>query len=320
MKIKTVKKIVLLSFSVFLFLALGYSLYSQDLLLNTILVNVLRFTALTYLVILFTSRLFLFKEKTFLTIVEVILLLGFQFLVPINILFQFIYLILFTIFSYNIIDNTKDILFSNSKKKEIDYKSRIKPERKQLIEDKFIETMDSKFEKELKKAQQKFDNAYIIKNYIIEDKTLMKNKGKIVKFNYILLTNKGVYIFELMNDIMGDLYSLEDTKNGKWLEGRPNQKKIKQIINPIKLLKSKEKKLLEKLENTGFVKRHSMIDKSKIYNNVIFNNQVNFYLNRDLKNINLIKEEEFENLVDDILSKENIMKEKEILGLYYELI
>ena len=320
MEVKTVKKIILLSFSLFLFLSLGYSLYSQDLLLNTILVNVLRGSLLAYLIVLLTSRLFLFKEKTFLTTVEVILLIGFQFLIPMNILFQFIYLTLFAIFSYNLIDNTKDVLFSENIKNNVDYKSRIKPERKRLKNNEITETMDSKFEQQLKNAQQKFENAYIIKNYTIDDKSLMKSKGKVIKFDYILLTNKGVYLFELMNSIKGDLYALESTEKGKWLEGKPDHNNIKQIINPIKLLKSKEKRLLGKLENTDYAKRHSMIDKNKVFKNIVFNNEVNFCLNQDLKNINLTREEDLDVLIDKILSKENILKEKELLGLYYELI
>jgi hypothetical protein len=320
MKIKTVKKILLIFLSVVLFLVLGYSLYSQDLLLNKILVNILRVSFFVYLTVFITSRLFLLKERTFLTIVELIVLIGFQFLLPLNILFQFIYLALFTIFSYNLIDNSKDILFSDKKRDSIDYKSRVKANRKKINTDIFNETLKIRFEKKLKEAQKKFEFAYIIKNYTIEDKSLMKNKGKIIKFDYLFLTEKGVQIFEIINDLEGDLYALGGVKDGKWLLGQPNKNQIKQIINPIRLLEGKTLKLIEKITNSEYSKKHSILNENKIYKNIIFNNEVDFCLNKEIENVSLIREEEFEDLIDKILSNENILREKELLGLYYELI
>jgi len=322
MEVKTVKKIFLLIVSFFLFLALGYSLYSQDILLNTILVNIMRVSLLVYLTVLFTSRLFLFKEKTFLTLVELVLLIGFQFLIPLNVIFQFVYLTLFTVFAYNLIDDTKDVLFSESSNKGegIDYRSRVKPKQKDLTKEDFVETLNTRFEKKLKEAQERFETAYVVKNHIIKDKGLMKSKGKVIKINYLLLTEKGVYIFETINNIKGDLYALDNIEKGKWLEGRPEENSIKQIPNPVRKLEGKKKRLMENIENSEYAKKHSTINENKIYKNIVFNNETNFCLNRQLENINIIKEEELDRLIDNILSSDHVLKEKELLGLYYELI
>lgn len=320
MKIKTVKKILLMFLSGVLFLALGYSLYTQDILLNKILVNTLRISFFVYLTVFLSTRLFLLKERTFLTIVELIVLIGFQFLLSLNILFQFIYLALFTIFSYNLIDNSKDVLFSSHKQSKIDYKSRVKPNRRNITADIHEETLSSRVEKQLKEAQERFEFAYIVKNHTIEDKALMKNKGKVVKLDYLFLTEKGVQIFEIIDSINGDIYALEGVEDGKWLLGKPEENKIEQIVNPVRLLEGKKNKLIEKIENSEYSKKHSILNESKIYKNIIFNNEANFCLNKNINNTKLILEEDLSELIDALLSQENSLREKELLGLYYELI